>query len=129
MTVPEQLHYTPEHEWVSFDGQVATVGITQYAVDQLTDIVYLELKEVGTQLSAGAEFGEVESVKAVSPLYAPVGGEVVAVNDKLPGDTSLITADPYGKGWMVKIKVVPGTTLDQLMTLEQYQKQIAEGGH
>src|SRR5262249_50099039 len=126
---PKSLRYRESHEWASLDGDVCTVGITQFAVDQLTDIVYIDLKDPGTKVSAGDRFGEIESVKAVSDLYSPVGGESGAVKDRGRGDTSLITADPYGKGWMVKIKVAPGTPLDQLMTLEQYQKQIAEGGH
>lgn len=126
---PNLLRYNESHEWASLEGDVCTVGISQFAVDQLTDIVYIDLKDAGTRVAVGDRFGEIESVKAVSDLYAPVAGEVVAVNDKVKGDTSLITGDPYGKGWMVKIKVAPGTTLDHLKTLEQYQKQIAEGGH
>ena len=126
---PKALRYNESHEWASLEGDVCTVGITQFAVDQLTDIVYIDLKDAGTRLAAGDRFGEIESVKAVSDLYSPVEGEIVAVNDKVKGDTSLITGDPYGKGWMVKIKVAPGTKLDHLKTLEQYQKQIAEGGH
>jgi glycine cleavage system H protein len=126
---PKSLRYNESHEWASLEGDVCTVGITQFAVDQLTDIVYIDLKDAGTRLAGGDRFGEIESVKAVSDLYAPVGGEVIAVNEQVKGDTSLITADPYGKGWLVKIKVAPGTKLDHLKTLEQYQKQIAEGGH
>ena len=126
---PKTLRYAPTHEWASFQGDTCTIGISQFAVDQLTDIVYIDLKDPGTRLAAGERFGEIESVKAVSDLYAPVDGEIVAVNDKVKGDTSLITSDPYAKGWMVKIKVPPGTKLDHLKTLEQYQKQIAEGGH
>jgi glycine cleavage system H protein len=125
----KSLRYSESHEWTSLEGDVCTIGITQFAVDQLTDIVYIDLKDAGTRLGARDRFGEIESVKAVSDLYAPVEGTIVAVNDKVKGDTSLITGDPYGKGWLVKIKVAPGTTLDGLMTLEQYQKQIAEGGH
>ena len=127
--VPKELRYAKTHEWARIEGDVCTVGITQFAVDQLTDIVYIDLKDAGTRLAAGDRFGEIESVKAVSDLYSPVEGEIVAVNDKVKNDTSLITSDPYGKGWLVKVKVAPGTTLDRLMTLEQYQKQIAEGGH
>ncbi len=126
---PNSLRYSESHEWASLAGDVCTVGITQFAVDQLTDIVYCELKEPGTRLALGDRLGEIESVKAVSDLYAPVAGEVVAVNDAVKSDTSLITAEPYGKGWLVKIKLAPGTKLDHLKTLEQYQKQIAEGGH
>ncbi len=126
---PKSLRYSESHEWASQEGDVCTVGISQFAVDQLTDIVYIDLKDVGTRLAPGDRFGEIESVKAVSDLYAPVAGEITAVNDKVKGDTSLITSDPYGKGWLVKIKMSPGTRLDHLKTLEQYQKQIAEGGH
>ena len=126
---PKNLRYAATHEWASLEGDQCTLGITQFAVDQLTDIVYIDLKDAGTRLAAGDRFGEIESVKAVSDLYSPVDGEIVAVNDKVKGDTSLITGDPYGKGWMVKIKVAPDTKLDHLKTLEQYQKQIAEGGH
>ncbi len=126
---PKTLRYRESHEWASLDGDVCTVGITQFAVDQLTDIVYIDLKDVGTRLAAGDRFGEIESVKAVSDLYSPVGGEIVAVNDAVKGDTSVITSDPYGKGWLVKVRVAPGAKLDHLMTPEQYQKQISEGGH
>ncbi len=126
---PKSLRYNESHEWASLDGDVCTVGITQFAVDQLTDIVYIDLKDAGTRLAVGDRFGEIESVKAVSDLFSPVEGEVAAVNDKVKGDTSLITADPYGKGWLLKIKVAPGTKFDHLMTLEKYQKQIAEGAH
>jgi len=106
-----------------------TVGITKFAADQLTDITYVELPDVGDHVFKGQEFGNVETVKAVSDLYAPVNGEVTAVNEKVIEDPSRVTSDPYGKGWMVKVKVEPGTTLDHLMTLEQYQKQIASEGH
>ena len=126
---PKSLRYSESHEWASLEGDVCTVGITQFAVDQLTDIVYIDLKDAGTRLAAGDRLGEIESVKAVSDLYAPVEGEIVAVNDKVKNDTSLITGDPYGKGWLVKVKVPPGATLDHLMSPEQYQKQLAEGGH
>jgi glycine cleavage system H protein len=126
---PKSLRYNESHEWASLEGDVCTVGITQFAVDQLTDIVYIELKDAGTRLGVGDRFGEIESVKAVSDLYSPVAGVVASVNEKVKGDTSLITADPYGTGWLVKVKVAPGTSLDHLKTLEQYQKQIAEGGH
>jgi glycine cleavage system H protein len=122
---PQSLRYSKTHEWASLEGDVCTVGITQFAVDQLTDIIHLELPAVGKQVSAGQTFGEIESVKAASDLYAPVTGEVVAVNDQLVADPGLVTDDPYGAGWMVKIKVAPGATLDHLLTAGQYQQQIA----
>ena len=126
---PQTLRFAPTHEWSSQKGDVVTVGITQFAVEQLTDIVYVELPHVGDHVFAAESLGEIESVKAVSPLYAPVSGEVIEINEPLLEDPSPITQDPYGKGWMVKIKVEPGTTLDHLMKLDQYEKQIASGGH
>jgi glycine cleavage system H protein len=125
----KSLRYTESHEWVLQEGDVCTVGITQFAADQLTDITYIELPDVGKKVTAQGTFGVIESVKSANDLYSPVAGEVVAVNTKLPTDTSVINSDPYGKGWMIKVKVAAGATLDHMMTLEQYQKQIAEGGH
>jgi glycine cleavage system H protein len=126
---PKTLRYAKTHEWASLTGDVCTVGITQFAVDQLTDVVYIELPEVGDHTFAGDGFGEIESVKAVSDLYAPVNGEVVEINEKVLEDPARVTKDPYGKGWLAKIKVEAGTTLDDMMTLEQYQKQIASDEH
>jgi glycine cleavage system H protein len=123
------LRYAKTHEWASLEGDICTVGISRFAVDQLTDIVYIELPDVGDHTFAGDSFGEIESVKAVSDLYAPVNGEVVAINETLLDDPTKITQDPFGKGWVAKIKVEPGTTLDHLQTYEQYQKQIASEGH
>ena len=125
---PKNLRYAATHEWSYLEGDECTLGITQFAVDQLTDVVYIELPEVGDHVFAGETFGEIESVKAVSDLYAPVNGEVSAINEKLLDDPTRIAEDPYGKGWMVKIKVEPGTTLDQLLTLEKYEEQIASEG-
>jgi glycine cleavage system H protein len=125
----KKLRYATTHEWASLDCDECTIGITKFAVDQLTDIVYVELPDVCDNVFAGDSFGEIESVKAVSDLYSPVDGEVVAVNEKLLNDPTIITTDPYGKGWMIKIKVAPRTTLDHLMTLEQYEKQIASEEH
>jgi glycine cleavage system H protein len=123
------LRYSKTHEWAHLEGEVCTVGLTQFAVDQLTDITNIDLPVVGKTVAAGAAFGEIESVKAVNDLYSPVSGVVSAVNDKLQTDPSLISSDPYGKGWIVKIKIEPGTTLDDLMSLEQYEKQIASEDH
>ena len=123
------LRYSKTHEWAHLEGEVCTVGLTQFAVDQLTDITNIDLPVVGKTVAAGGAFGEIESVKAVNDLYSPVSGVVSAVNDKLQIDPSLISSDPYGKGWIVKIKIEPGTTLDDLMSLEQYEKQIASEDH
>ena len=127
--VPRNLRYATTHEWASLEGDTCNVGITQFAVEQLTDVVFVELSKVGLKLKAGDKFGVIESVKAVSDLYAPVAGELVAANDAIVKDPSVVTVDPYGKGWMVKIKVAPGTKLDQLLSPEQYEEQIASQGH
>jgi len=126
---PKSLRYATTHEWATLEGETCTLGISKFAVDQLTDVVYVELPEVGDHVFAGESFGEIESVKAVSDLYSPVNGEISAVNEKLLEDPARIAADPYGKGWMVKIKVEPGTRLDHLLTAEQYEKQVSAEGH
>jgi glycine cleavage system H protein len=126
---PKTLRYAASHEWAILEGDTCTIGITKFAVEQLTDVVYIELPDVGDNVFKGDSFGEIESVKAVSDLYSPVDGEVIARNDKLETDPTAISADPYGKGWMVKIKVEGKPSLDHMMTLEQYEKQVASEGH
>jgi glycine cleavage system H protein len=127
---PEELLYSPTHEWAHISDEagakVATVGISAFAVEQLTDLVYIELPEVGRQVTAGKEFGEVESVKAVSPLYSPVDGEIVAVNAELPNRLEMLGDDPYGAGWIVKIKVSDESSVANLLDYQAYQKQCAE---
>jgi glycine cleavage system H protein len=124
---PEELLYAESHEWVHVseeDGaKVATIGISAFAVEQLTDLVYMELPEVGRQVAAGAEIGEVESVKAVSPLFSPVQGEITAVNTSLPDNLETLTADPYASGWIVKIRLSDESALNELMDFAAYQKQ------
>jgi glycine cleavage system H protein len=126
---PKTLRYAKTHEWAHLEGDVCTIGISQFAVDQLTDIIYVDLPDVDDPVAAGDSFGEIESVKAVSDIYAPVTGDVTAVNEKLQNDPTVISKDPYGAGWLVKVKVEKGTTLDHLLTLEQYQQQVASEGH
>jgi glycine cleavage system H protein len=126
---PKSLRYASTHEWASLQGDICTIGITKFACEQLTDVVFIELPDVGDAVFDGDSFGEIESVKAVSDLYSPVNGEVIEVNNKLVEDPGQVAADPYGKGWMIKVKVEPGTKLDKLMTLEQYEKQIASEEH
>jgi glycine cleavage system H protein len=126
---PKKLRSAKSHEWAILEGDKCTIGITKFAVDQLTDVVFVELPDPGDNVFAGESFGEIESVKAVSDLYSPVDGEVVAVNEKVINDPTIISNDPYSKGWMIKIKIEPGQNLDGLMTLEQYEKQIASEGH
>jgi glycine cleavage system H protein len=122
-----KLKYLPSHEWADIQGGVCTVGITQYAVDQLTDVTHLQLPKVGAAVTAGQPFGEIESVKAVFDLNAPVTGTVAEKNEAVEKDPSLINQDPYGRGWMIKIKMAAGATGDHLLGLPQYEKQIAEG--
>src|SRR3712207_1097289 len=100
---PKDLRYMTTHEWAKVEGNMCTVGISKFAVEQLTDIVFVELPDVGDHVFANQGFGEIESVKSVNDLYAPVSGEVVAINEPIISDPSLITVDPYGKGWMIKI--------------------------
>jgi glycine cleavage system H protein len=123
------LRYAKSHEWSRPDGGLVVVGITAYAVEQLTDVTHLQLPKVGTAVTAGKPFGEIESVKAVFDLYAPVTGEVAEVHDALAADPSPINADCYGAGWMLKIKPAAGATLDHLMTKAQYDAQLAAEGH
>jgi len=105
MSVPAELHYTPEHEWVSVEGTSASIGITDYAAQQLGDVVFVSLPTVGAAVTAGEPCGEVESVKSVSDLYSPVDGEVIEVNAELEDDPSLVNAEPYTAGWMFRVKV------------------------
>jgi glycine cleavage system H protein len=122
---PKDLKYTPTHEWVRLEGGTATVGITEHAAHALSDLVYLGLPAVGDKIAAGKSFGEIESVKAVSDLNAPVDGEVVAVNDGLSDDLPTINHDPYGKGWLIKVKL-KGAAPASLLGADQYDKLVAE---
>ena len=127
---PEELLFAETHEWVHVGQQdgvkIATVGISAFAVEQLTDLVYIELPEVGKTLNSGAEFGEVESVKAVSPLYSPIGGEVLEVNTQLSDQPETLNEDPYTAGWILKIRVTDESNLAKLMDHAKYQQQCAE---
>ena len=125
---PEELLYCETHEWVHMADGVATIGISAFAVEQLTDVVGIELPAVGQELAAGDEFGTAESVKAVSPLYCPVAGKVVEVNESLEDDFEIFNSDPYGKGWIVKLQVSDEAGLSSLMDYASYQKQCAEEG-
>jgi glycine cleavage system H protein len=123
LNVPEDLQYTKSHEWVRTEGDTATIGVTEHAQDELGDIVFVELPEEGDTFDAGESFGTVESVKAVSDLYAPVGGEVVEVNSALEDAPEKINEDPYGEGWIVKLR-----TSDEadLLSPEEYEEIVAE---
>ena len=130
---PEKLLFAKTHEWVRVEpeggGKVATVGVSAFALEALTDLVYIELPAVGRQLKAGEPFGEIESVKAVSDLYSPVDGEVVAIHEGLADRLETLNADPYGEGWMVKIKLASESSLKNLLDYAAYQKQCAEEQH
>jgi glycine cleavage system H protein len=124
MTNPESLHYTKEHEWLSIDGDVATVGITEYAAEKLGDIVFVDLPKLGSSTTYMKICGEIESTKSVGELYAPVDGEIVAVNDSVTAAPELVNQDPMGAGWLIKIKF---TELPALLTHEQYAQLTNEG--
>ncbi len=126
---PKTLKFPPTHEWVHLDGDVATLGISRFAVDQLTDLIVIELPKVGATLTPGKPFGEVESVKAVSDLYAPVGGEVIEVNDAVAKDVQLLAEDPYTKGWLVKIRVSDPAPIAALMDHDAYKAKVADESH
>jgi glycine cleavage system H protein len=123
---PADLLYSKEHEWVKVDGGVATVGITDYAQNSLGDIVYVELPKVGATVAAMGSVGVVESVKAVSDLFTPIGGEVVEVNDQLENDPALVNREPFSGGWMFKIRLSDGAQINGLLSPEDYEKLIAE---
>ncbi|MCH7577154.1 MAG: glycine cleavage system protein GcvH [Chloroflexi bacterium] len=124
MVIPPDLRYTNEHEWVRVENGVGTVGITDYAQDQLGDVVYVDLPSPGKQLSQLAVFGEIESVKAVSELYAPVSGEVVESNGALADKPELINESPYGEGWLMKLRLADESEVENLLTADQYSDYI-----
>jgi glycine cleavage system H protein len=123
---PDDLRYTKEHEWLAVQGGVGTVGITHYAQSELGDIVYVELPSVGTPLVAGEEFGTVESVKAVSEIFAPASGEVLEVNTALASSPETINKDPYGEGWLLKIKLADAKDTEGLMSVAEYRKYVED---
>ncbi len=119
--VPENLHYSKDHEWVRTDGDIAVIGITDYAQNSLGDVVYVELPKPGDDFSANESFGSVESVKAVSEVFTPVSGAVVEVNDSLNDEPEKVNADPYGEGWMVRMKMSSSGEIDSLLTAAEYE--------
>jgi glycine cleavage system H protein len=127
MTVPEQLRYTAEHEWVAIDGQTASVGITEHAADALGDVVYVSPPTPGTKVTAGEPCGEIESTKSVSDLYSPVDGEVTDVNTDIEDDPGQVNSDPYGAGWLFKVRLDNEPPSD-LLTAEQYAELISAEG-
>lgn len=124
MKLPDNLKYTQDHEWVLVDGDVATVGITEFAQGELGDIVFVEIETEGESLEKGEIFGTVEAVKTVSDLFMPVSGEVIEVNEGLADNPEIVNKDPYGDGWMIKVKIANETELDDLLSPGEYQKMI-----
>jgi glycine cleavage system H protein len=121
---PEDNRYAKSHEYVHVEGGIATVGITDYAQKELGDVVFVELPQVGSQVEANEEFGNIESVKAASELFAPVTGEVVEINEELASRPELVNSDPFGDGWMMKVKLTAPEELDALMSAEEYEEYV-----
>ncbi len=124
MNFPSELKYTEDHEWIRIDGDIATIGITDHAQNELGDIVYVDINTVGDALAKGEVFGSVEAVKTVSDLFIPVAGTVLEVNEELDGEPELVNTDPYGRGWMVKISLSDPDEQNGLMSAEEYEKFI-----
>lgn len=124
MNIPQALKYTEDHEWIKIDGDIATVGITDFAQNELGDIVYVEIETEGEEIDKGEVFGTVEAVKTVSDLFMPLSGEVVEVNEELEASPEIVNEDPYEKGWMIKIKFSTSDEVDELLTSEQYTEVV-----
>jgi len=124
MSNPEDNRYAKSHEYVHVEGNTGTIGITDYAQKELGDVVFVELPQIGTELEAGDELGSIESVKAVSELFVPVSGEVIEINEALADNPALVNTDPWGDGWMVRIKLTDVTEVDELMTAEEYDEYL-----
>ncbi len=124
MDFPQELKYSKEHEWIKVEGDTATIGITDYAQNELGDVVFVELPESGESFKKNEAFGTIEAVKAVSELYVPVSGEVVEINEKLEDDAALVNSSPYGDGWMIKVKLSDQGELDELMDAGAYKEMV-----
>ncbi len=125
MKIPENLKYTKDHEWVLVEDDTATVGITDYAQDELGDIVYLEMPDVGEHFSQGDAIGTIEAVKTVADIYTPVSGEIVQVNEALQDAAEMVNKDPYGEGWMVKVQMTDSAELEKLLTPDKYKEMVS----
>ena len=124
--IPEDLYYSEEHEWVRLDDDVATIGITDYAQEQLGDIVYVDLPQVGEVVESGTVIGELESTKSVSDVFSPLTGEVMARNEALDGGAEVINSDPYGEGWLIKVRTSDADVVESLLTPEAYGALVSE---
>ena len=123
------LRFTPTHEWVHLHGDVATVGISRFAVEQLTDLILIDLPKLGRKVELGKSFGEIESVKAVSDLYSPVSGEVIEVNKAVADDVQLLAQDPYQKGWLIKVRLDQSGQIANLLDYSDYEAKVKDSGH
>jgi len=128
MPIPTEWRYTETHEWLDLDGDIVTLGITQYAADELTDVTYVEMRPEKSTILPGESIGEVESVKTTSDIMSPVGGEIVAINQRAIDEPSLVNSDPFGEGWLVKIRTADPSPLDGLMDRETYSKRFPVSG-
>ena len=124
MNIPAELKYTKDHEWVRIEGNIAVVGITDFAQGELGDIVFVDIDSVGDELNAGDVFGSVEAVKTVSDLYLPISGKVVEFNEELESEPELVNTDPYGKGWIIKLEIAAGADQSELLSADQYNEVI-----
>ncbi len=124
MNTPSELKYTKDHEWIKFEDNVATIGITDFAQGELGDIVYVDVDTLDEEIAGGEVFGSVEAVKTVSDLFLPISGKVVEVNEALEDEPALVNSDPYGQGWIIKVEVNADADLSELLTAEQYQELI-----
>lgn len=127
--IPKELKYTKTHEWVKVEGDAVIVGITDFAQEQLSDIVYVDLGSIGKKVNQGDAFGTIEAVKAVSDLYAPVSGELLSINEDLKATPDLVNKEPYGKGWMVKIKIADSAQLKNLLDAKGYEDLVGNSAH
>lgn len=126
MNIPENLLYTQEHEWIRVDGNIGTVGITDFAQSELGDIVFVDLKKILTEVKKGESFGTVEAVKTVSELFAPVSGKIIEFNEKLESNAEVVNKDPYGEGWMIKLEITNPEELNSLLNAEAYRTLIGQ---
>tara|TARA_B100000287_G_scaffold233039_1_gene219408 strand:+ start:807 stop:1184 length:378 start_codon:yes stop_codon:yes gene_type:complete len=125
MTLPNHLLYTKEHEWIEFKDDLAIVGITDYAQSQLGDVIFVEFPEIGANLDIGSSFGEIEAVKTVSDLFAPISGNVISINDEIEDTPDLVNTDPYGEGWLIKMSPTKNEQKEELMDADEYKKFIS----
>ena len=125
MTVPNHLLYTKDHEWIEFKDDLVIIGITDYAQSQLGDVIFVEFPEIGAELDCGSSFGEIEAVKTVSDLFAPISGNVLSINEKIENTPDLVNMDPYGEGWLIKISATKNEEKEKLMNADEYKDFIS----